>query len=162
MGHLLNWFQLGHKVLVWLKLYILSQGRDSWTSIINLTAIPSTNPNWRAYSVKSRRGLNQIPDPHKFWDELDSKLADMAIDGKWFGKTLFDKNSWNKFDVQKLTNNEICLISNFETLSQVLSNRSEGLIMDRLKKKDLKPYGTLLMIYVDDSYWWAGRSRKWC
>ena len=84
-----------------------------------LSAIPSTNPNWRAYSVKSRRGLNQIPDPHKFWDELDSKLADMAIDGKWFGKTLFDKNSWNKYDVQKLTNNEICLISNFETLSQV-------------------------------------------
>ena len=101
VDHLLNWFHLGHKVLVWLKLYILPQGRDSWTSfvkssIMNLTAIPSTNPNWRAYSVKSRRGLNQIPDPHKFWDELDSKLADMAIDGNWFGKIPFDKNSWNK------------------------------------------------------------------
>ena len=93
---------------------------------MNLTAISSTNPNWRAYSVKDRRGLNQIPNPHKFWDELDSKLADMAINGKWFGKNPFDKNSWNKYDVQKLMNNKICLIWNFDTLSQVYSNRSEG------------------------------------
>ena len=43
----------------------------------------------------------------------------MAIDGNWFGKIPLDKNSWNKYDVQKLTNKKICLILNFETLSQV-------------------------------------------
>ena len=77
------------------------------------------NPYWRVYSVKARRGFNQIPDPRKFWDELDSKLADMAIDGNWFGKISFDKNSWNKYDVQKLTNNKIYLILYFETMNQV-------------------------------------------
>jgi len=56
------------------------------------------DPHERVYSLKNRRGVNQIANPHDFWDELGDKLADMAVSGKWFGNMesnsgLFDKTS---------------------------------------------------------------------
>ena len=58
-----------------------------WLKSLSLssTAYFFKNPHKRAYFVKTRRGFNQIANPHKFWDDLDSQLADEAISGKWFG-----------------------------------------------------------------------------